>query len=97
MDSLNVLEQPHYDESIESNQYYNYAPSSQDNLNKAGEIKIDINASDVYIQPSQSYIVIKGQLVRADNNNKPFDANTEIALVNNAMMYLFDEIKYSLG
>lgn len=96
MDILNILEQPHYDESIESFQYYDYAPASQENLNKAGAIHIDINASDVYILPSKSEILIKGELVRADNNN-PFDANTEIALVNNAMLYLFSEVKYSIG
>ncbi len=40
--------------------------------------------------------MIKGQLVRVDNNN-PVDVNTEITLVNNAMMYLFCEVKYSIG
>jgi hypothetical protein len=96
MDTLNILEQPHYDDTIESFQYFDYAPRSQENLNTNGPIHIDINASDVYLQPSKSYIVIKGQLVRVDNNN-PFDVNTEITLVNNAMMYLFSEVKYSIG
>ena len=74
-----------------------YTPQSQDNLNARGApIRIEINASDNYLNPSKSYLVIKGQLVRSDNNNA-FAANAEIALVNNAMMYLFSEASYSIG
>ena len=59
-------------------------------------IQIDINASDAYINPSESYLIIKGELMRA-NNNTPYNADREVALVNNAMMYLFSEIKYTIG
>jgi len=41
-------------------------------------------------------LYIKGQLVRNDNNN-PYDANDEIALVNNAIMFLFSDIRYTIG
>ena len=58
-------------------------------------IKIYINAQDVYTIPSKSYINIKGQLRRNDNDN-PYAADAEVALINNAMMYLFTEIKYGL-
>ena len=96
-DSLNILEPVRYDNSIESWQYSDYTPQNQANLNtRCSPILIEINASDAYLNPSKSYIVIKGQLVRNDNNN-PYDANDEIALVNNAMMYLFSELRYSMG
>ena len=58
-------------------------------------IKIHINAQDVYTLPSKSYIYIKGQLRRNDNDN-PYAAADEVALINNAMMYLFTEVKYDL-
>jgi hypothetical protein len=58
-------------------------------------IQIHINASDTYINPSKSYIIIKGKLVR-NNNDQPYAADSEIALVNNAMMYLFSEVRYSI-
>ncbi len=96
-DSLNILEQINIDDSIESLQFHDYTPQSQQNLDVSGStIKIDINASDTYINPSKSYVVIKGKLIRSDNN-QPYAANVEIALVNNAMMYLFSEIKYTIG
>ena len=94
---LDILEPIKHDISIESFQYQEYTPQSQDNLDTYGRvIQIDINASDTYLQTSDSYLVIKGQLVRADNNN-PYPVDAEIALVNNAMMYLFSNIKYTVG
>ena len=82
--------------SIESWQYQDYCPPSQHNLNNNGRpIQIDINASDTYVQPSKSYLLIKGQLVRT--NDAVYDANDQIALVNNAMMFLFNECCYSIG
>ena len=91
---LNILEPIVYDNNVESLQYSEYAPQSQSNLR--GTIKIEINASDVYLMPAKSFIHIKGQLVRNDNNN-PFNANSKVSLVNNAMMYLFESIKYQIG
>jgi len=93
-DILHLLEQPRFDNSIES---YQYQPASQDNLNNRGaQITIDISAGDKYTHTSRSYLYIKGRLVRADNQ-QPFAADAEIALVNNAMMYLFSNIKYEVG
>ena len=95
--SLDITEPIVQDNSIESFQYQDYTPQSQDNLDQYGRvIQIDINATDTYIKISDSYLVIKGQLVRADNNNR-YAADAEITLVNNAMMYLFSQIKYTMG
>ena len=41
-------------------------------------------------------MVITGQLVRADNNNA-YGENVEVAFVINAMMYLFSQIKLTVG
>ena len=96
VDYLNILDPIIEDNSIESLQYSEYAPQSQNNLdNPGGTILIEINASDDYLIPAKSFIHIKGQLVRNDNNN-PYDANSNISLVNNAMMYLFDNISYKI-
>lgn len=96
MEALNILEEPIYDNNIESFHYYDYAPQSQHNLDTYGSaIVIDIHANDTYVQPSKSYLIIKGQLVKSDNS--PYDANDQIALVNNGMMYLFSDIRYNIG
>ena len=94
---LNILDPIISDDSIESLQFSDYTPQSQSNLdNPGGLIQIDINATDAYLLPAKSYIHIKGQLVRADNNNA-YAADAEVTLINNAMMYLFENIKYELG
>ena len=92
------VNEPHLcDESISSMNFYEYTPQTQANNNTAGhQISITINNQDVYSLPSKSYISIKGQIRRADNNN-PYAADAEISLINNAMMYLFTGVKYELG
>src|SRR5271156_1876996 len=94
---LDVSEPHFYDESISSMNFYEYTPQTQANNNTAGhQINIVINNQDIYSLPSKSYISIKGQMRRADNKN-PYAADAEIALINNAMMYLFTGVKYELG
>ena len=84
-DSLDLLESPTVDNSIESWQYRKHAPQSQADLDNVGHsIEIEIQSSDVYINPSKNYLLITGKLVRNDNND-PFAENDEIALVNNAI------------
>src|SRR5271170_2829411 len=97
-DEMLDIEEPHlYDASIRSLKFYEYTPQTQANNNTTGhQISIIINNQDIYSLPSKSYISIKGQIKRADNNNV-YAADAEIALINNAMMYLFTEVKYELG
>jgi hypothetical protein len=85
-----------YDNSIESYHYFDYTPQSQQNLDTRGSpIVIDIHSNDAYILPCKSYLIIKGNLVKSDNN--VYDANDQITMVNNAMMYLFSNIRFAIG
>ena len=94
---LDIAEPHHYDESISSMDFYEYTPQTQANNNNNGQpISMIINNQDIYTLPSKSYISIKGQLRRLGNNNA-YVATDEVALINNAMMYLFSAIKYELG
>ena len=97
-DEMLDITDPHlYDESISSMNFYEYTPQTQANNNTDGhQISITINNQDIYALPSKSYISLKGQIRRADNNNA-YAAADEITLINNAMMYLFRGIKYELG
>src|SRR5271155_97185 len=97
-DEMLDVNEPHlYDESISSLNFYECTPQTQANNTTAGhQISIVINNQDIYSLPSKSYISIKGQIRRADNNN-PHAAAAEISLINNAMMYLFTGVKYELG
>jgi hypothetical protein len=94
---LNVQEPFEIDESIKSEQFVEYTPQTQANNNKSGQsINIVINDQDIYTLPSKSYIMFQGQ-IRRNNNDAAYAAADEIALINNAMMYLFSEIKYDVN
>src|SRR5271165_6025171 len=97
-DEMLDISEPHlYDESISSMNFYEYTPQTHANNNTiSSQIRITINNQDIYSLPSKSHISIKGQIKRADNN-AAYAAADEIALINNAMMYLFTGIKYELG
>ena len=93
---LDINEPYIYDELIQSLQYFEFTSQTFANRNTVGHtITINTNAQDVYALPSQSYINMKVKLRRNDNNN-PYAAAHEVALLNNAMMYLFTEVKYEL-
>ena len=97
-DEMLDINEPHlFDESISSMNFYEYTPQTQGNNNTPGhQISIVINNQDIYTLPSKSYISVKGQIRRA-NNNAAYVAENEITLINNAMMYLFTGVKYELG
>ena len=96
-DILNIDSKYFLDESIEEMEYHQYTPQTQANNNKASQpITIAINGQESYTLPSKSYISIKGQIRRRDNNTV-FAEDAEITLINNAMMYLFSAMKYDLS
>ena len=58
-----------FDNSITSYQYNEFMPVTKSNYNQQGQtIEIDIQATDTYYRPSHSYILIKGKLIRSDND-----------------------------
>ena len=94
--NLNWNEKLYTDESIEKIDYYEYNPHQGVNLNSIGDIRISIQNQDQFIVPSMSHIYIEGRLLQKDG--QPYDTHQEgITLVNNAMMYLFDRVDYSIN
>ena len=83
------------DESISSLGYHEYTPQTGINLNNQGEIRITIENQDEFFLPSEAYLTIKGQLQKNDGTAY-VDADV-ITLTNNALMYLFSNIKYTLS
>ena len=58
VDYLNIFDPIIEDNSIESLQYSEYAPQSQNNLdNPGGTILIEINASDDYLMPAKRLFI----------------------------------------
>ena len=93
-DILNFTEEVMVDEEIERFEFHEYEPIST-NLNKEGEIRINIEQQDLFTLPSEGYLLVEGRLTKADGTSY---ADTDaITLVNNGIMYLFSQISYQLS
>nr|XP_012563488.1 unnamed protein product [Hydra vulgaris] len=80
-----------FDEEIKKYEEYEVTPSVNSNLN-SGKIRIFIENSNSLFHPHESYLEIKGRLVKADGSAY---ANTDaITLTHNGLTHLFDRIEY---
>jgi len=96
MDILSITEKTQIDETVEEYEYHSHEPITSTNMNKPGEIRINIETQDLFTHPSESYLVFYGKLVKNAVDAVFADADV-ITLTNNAMMHLFSNIKYQLS
>ena len=83
------------DDSIDKYEYFEYLPITGTNLDNIGDIRINIESQDIFTHPSESFLLIEGRLTKVDGTDY---ANADnISLTNNAMMYLFRDIRYELS
>ena len=84
------------DDSIDKYEDIEYEPVAGTNLNSSGaDIKLTIETQDIFTHPSESYLIIEGELRKNDNNRYAND--DPIALTNNGIMHLFKRIRYDLS
>ena len=84
------------DDSIDKYEEIEYEPVAGTNLNSSGQdIRLTIETQDIFTHPSESYLIIEGELRKNDNNRYADD--DPIALTNNGMMHLFKRIRYDLS
>ena len=93
-DILQITEDIPVDDSIYEYEYKEYNPIAGTNLNR-GSIVITIESQDIYTHPAESFLIIEGQLIK--NVGTPYDDNEYVTLINNAMMYLFSDVRYHLA
>ena len=103
-DILQITEDIPVDDSIYEYEYKEYNPIVGTNLNR-GSIVLTIESQDIYTHPAESFLIIDGRLTllndRAVNpvvgDPKSLIDNDTITLINNAMMYLFSDVRYHLA
>ena len=84
------------DDSIDKYEEIAYEPVAGTNLNSSGQdIRLAIETQDIFTHPSESYLIIEGRLLKADNNS--YGNNDVITLTNNGIMHLFKRIRYELS
>ena len=83
------------DTSIDRHEDIAYEPVAGTNLNPSGQdIRLTIETQDIFTHPSESYLIIEGRLIKADNNS--YGRDDPVSITNNGMMYLFKRIRYDL-
>ena len=84
------------DDSIDKYEEFAYEPIAGANKNTPGQdIRITIETQDIFTHPSESYLIIKGQLLKADGT--AYNRANRVTLANNGIMYLFKRIRYELS
>ena len=84
------------DNSIDRYEEIEYEPVAGTNLNNSGgDIRLYIETQDIFTHPSESFLIIEGQLLKANNNF--YGNNDLITLTNNGIMHLFKNIRYELS
>ena len=84
-----------YDYSMESYDYNIYYPSLGSDLNSYSDIRIHVQGRDHVYHPCNSYLTVQGQLVK-NSGGTAYGGTEEIALINNAPLYLFSKMAYRI-
>ena len=95
-DILQITDPIPEDDSIFEYEYKEYNPIAGTDLNR-GSIVITIETQDIYIHPSESYLIIEGNLTKNDVNNTVYADDANITLTNNGIMYLFSDVRFHLA
>ncbi|XP_065645736.1 uncharacterized protein LOC136076191 [Hydra vulgaris] len=78
---LNFTEMLCVDNGIEGNEFHEYEPANDQNLNSAGDIRINIEQQNLLTLPSEAFLLFEGRLVKAEGTAY---ANTDaVAPTNN--------------
>ena len=92
------------DDSIDRYEDIAYEPIAGTNLNAPCEdIRLTIETQDIFTHPSESYLIVEGELIKAnvnppnDPHYDPNNVNGLITLTNNGIMHLFKRIRYDLS
>ena len=93
---LRITEPILKDDSIDKYEEIEYEPVAGTNLNSSGQdIRLTIETQDIFTHPSESYLIVEGRLLRANNNS--YGNDDLINLTNNGIMHLFKRIRYDLS
>ena len=90
---LKITEPILVDTSIDKYEDIEYGLVAGTNLNNSGgDIRLYIETQDIFTHPSESFLIIEGRLIKADNNS--YGNADLISLTNNGMMHFFKNIRY---
>lgn len=87
---LDIFEGVSFDESIVKYEFHPYLPYSSTTYQYNDEIRINLNKTDVYTLPCESFLYLEGEFSTEDDTKVSF-------LTNNSYAFLFSEIRYEVN
>jgi len=90
-DILNIESEPIFDNRIVNIETHTYNSFANTTFEYSDKIRIPIQQQDLYMLPHENFLYIKRKLTI----NKSL-AGSDIALGNNCVAFMFDEIRYEL-
>ena len=94
-DILRITDPIIRDDSIIEYEHIEYNPIEGTGLNNNGDILITIELQDIFTHPSESFLLIEGQLLK--NDDTLYADADNVSITNNGLMYLFKRIRYDLS
>lgn len=93
---LNIGAPIQFDTSLSNYEIHAHQPYESLSVANNDEIRISVQNQDLCILSCKSLLHISGRLVK-ENGNHTFVAAENAKLVNNGVLYLFDEIRYEIN
>lgn len=90
---LEIDSEAEYNKVITGFEWHTQKPFVSNTYHSNDEVRILINNQDIITAPFESYLYIKGSVL----GKKVDDSAAKVHLVNNAIPFLFDEIRYELS
>ena len=94
MSVLHITDPVVFDDTIASREYHTYLPYASTSYNNDDEIRIPIFNQDSYTVPSESFLLLEGNILRTPPAAS-LDNNTRIVV--NGFAHLFSDIRYELN
>jgi len=94
-DILNLEDEPIFDARIKI-ETHTYNPFANTTFGYSDEIRIPIQQQDLYTLPYESFLFIEKKLTNRLTTINKSVAGSDVALGNNCVALMFDEIRYKL-
>jgi hypothetical protein len=92
MSILHITDPVVFDDTIASKEYHTYLPYASTSYNNDDEIRIPIFNQDSYTLPSESFLVLEGNISKT-----PSSLEDGTKIVTNGFAHLFSDIRYELN
>ncbi|KAJ8942142.1 hypothetical protein NQ318_021651 [Aromia moschata] len=89
-EKLEVFDEPVFDNSVLSLHEHTYKPYGSPSYRNSDEVRIQVHFQDLMLDVADSYIYIEGKFTSSDPTKTCY-------LANNALAFLFEEIRYEMG